>query len=336
MELVVSQYGVFLGKKSERVVVRAKGKTVQEVPLAGLEQINFLGEGAALSTDLIKECAERGVQINLLSHSGRPHAKLSAPTLTATIHTRREQLLAYGDERGTLLAKAFVHAKLQNQANLLRYFAKYRRTAAPDKFTFLMEKVEKIWAYREELAEIPEREPIDEVRTQILSVEAHAASEYWQGFAALLEPRYDFPGREHRGASDPVNSLLNYCYGILYSRIWGAVMLAGLEPFAGYLHADRSGKPSLILDLIEEFRQPVSDRVVLAYLGQGCEVKMDADKLDEGTRQLITRRLYDRLDAQERFAGKKLPIKSIIQRQARRLASYLRREEEYVPFVCDW
>ncbi len=336
MELVVSQYGVFLGKKSERVVVRTNGKTVQEVPLAGLEQINFLGEGAALSTDLIKECAERGVQINLLSHSGRPYAKLSAPTLTATILTRREQLLAYSDERGTLLAKAFIHAKLQNQANLLRYFAKYRRTAAPEIFALLMEKVEKVLAYRRELAEVAEDALVDEARNEILSIEAHAASHYWQAFAALVDPRYAFPGREHRGASDPVNSLLNYCYGILYSRIWGAVMLAGLEPFAGYLHADRSGKPSLILDLIEEFRQPVADRVVLAYLGQGCEVQMEAERLAEGTRQLITRRLYERLDAQERFAGKKLPVKSILQRQARRLASYLRREEEYEPFVCDW
>lgn len=336
MELVVSQYGVFLGKKSERVVVRAKGKTVQEVPLAGLEQINFLGEGAALSTDLIKECAERGVQINLLSFSGRPYAKLSAPTLSATILTRREQLLAYADERGTLLAKVFIRAKLQNQANLLRYFAKYRRIAAPEKSSLLSDKAEKILGYQKELAEIPDDVTVDEVRQQILSIEAHAASHYWQAFAALLDPRHAFPGREHRGASDPVNSLLNYCYGILYSRIWGAVMLAGLEPFAGYLHADRSGKPSLILDLIEEFRQPVADRVVLAYLGQGCEVKMDGDKLEEETRQFVTRRLYDRLDAQERFVGKKLPVKSIIQRQARRLAAYLRREEDYAPFICDW
>lgn len=80
----------------------------------------------------------------------------------------------------------------------------------------------------------------------------------------LLADHVSFEGREHRGATDQVNAALNYGYGILYAQVWGAIMNAGLEPFAGFLHVDRPGKPSLVLDLIEEFRQPLVDRPVIA------------------------------------------------------------------------
>jgi CRISPR-associated protein Cas1 len=77
-----------------------------------------------------------------------------------------------------------------------------------------------------------------------------------------MPEQYDWPGREGRGAQDPLNSLLNYGYGILYGQVEQAIILAGLDPYAGFLHADRPGKPSLTLDLIEEFRQVAIDRVV--------------------------------------------------------------------------
>jgi CRISPR-associated protein Cas1 len=133
-----------------------------------------------------------------------------------------------------------------------------------------------------------------------------------------------------------VNSLLNYGYGILYSQVWGAVLNAGLEPFAGFLHVDRPGKPSLVLDLVEEFRQPVVDRAVIAHLNLGEEIKLVQGMLAPETRKALVERVMERLQATETYQGKRYQVRSIIQMQARRLASFLRGQGAYKTFAFKW
>jgi CRISP-associated protein Cas1 len=114
-------------------------------------------------------------------------------------------------------------------------------------------------------------------------------------------------GRVHRGADDALNALLNYGYGILYGHVWGAVANAGLEPFAGFLHVDRPGKPSLVLDLVEEFRQPVVDRTVIAFINLGQKAEMKEGLLDAGTRKAIAEKVLERLASTEPFRGQRVP-----------------------------
>jgi CRISPR-associated protein Cas1 len=159
---------------------------------------------------------------------------------------------------------------------------------------------------------------------------------YWDGVRTIIGQRTEFFGREHRGATDAVNSLLNYGYGILYSQVWGAVLNAGLEPFAGFLHVDRPGKPSLVLDLVEEFRQPVVDRAVLAHLNTGSEVKLVQGMLETNTRKALVERVMERLQATETYQGKRYQVRSIIQMQARRLATFLRGDGDYKAFSFKW
>ncbi len=335
MEVVISNYGSFLGKSSERLVVKEGKKVVAEVPFPDIEQVNILTSGASLSTDVIRECTERGIQINFLSSSGRPYAKLTSPNLTATVITRREQIFAYRDERGVILAKAFVEGKIKNQANVLKYFAKYRKAADSALFGQILDMIKAVEGHLAELSKIT-GPAIDEVRGEILSVEGRAANLYWQGIKTLTAGKVDFEGREHRGATDPVNSALNYGYGILYSQVWGAVLLAGLEPFAGFLHVDRPGKPSLVLDLVEEFRQQAVDRPILALVGKGAEIEVEDGKLTDASRRELAKRILERLEAPERLEGRKVPLKTVIQRQSRRVANFVRGEGRYKPFVGGW
>ena len=130
--------------------------------------------------------------------------------------------------------------------------------------------------------------------------------------------------------------MLNYGYGILYSQVWGAVVTAGLEPFAGFLHVDRAGKPSLILDLVEEFRQPVVDRTVFAHVNRGEPIRMENGLLSPETRKLFSDKILERLESKERYQGKTYQIRSIIQIQARNVASYLKGEKAYRPFSFKW
>lgn len=335
MQVLVSNYGSFLGKKSERLIVKEKDKVVMEVPFHDLEQVTIDTAGVSLSTDVIKECTEHGIQINFLSSQGKPYAKLSSPNLTATVITRREQILAYLDQRGIQLSKAFIEGKVKNQVNTLKYFAKYRKTQDMELYHQIYQGINQMENNLKELKNI-KGECIDDVRGQLLSVEGRAANVYWQMIKNLTSDKIEFPGREHRGASDPVNSLLNYGYGMLQTQVWGALILAGLEPFAGFMHVDRPGKASLVLDMIEEFRQPVVDRIVIAMVNKGMEIGMDGDKLDTVTRRDFANRVLERLESEERFEGKKFKIRTIIQRQARRIATFLRGENKYKPFVAGW
>ena len=182
----------------------------------------------------------------------------------------------------------------------------------------------------------PEVLTISAKRQELLGFEGVAGRLYWQGFKMIVEDKAEFMGRVHRGADDPLNALLNYGYGILYAQVWGAVANAGLEPFAGFLHVDRPGKPSLILDLVEEFRQPVVDRTVIAFVNLGQKVEMKEGLLDEDTRKAIAEKVLERLASPEPFRGQQFQIRSIIQMQARGLVSFLRGKAEYKPFSFRW
>lgn len=335
MELVVSEYGSFLGKKSERLVLKQNGKIVKEIPFHDLEQIIIDTTGASLSTDFIKECMEHGIQISFLTSSGRPFAKLISPHLTGTVITRREQLLAYYDNRGLNLAKYFIEGKLKNQANVIKYFAKYRRKNDVATFYRLREAVIRM---ENAVAELPSvKAPnIDEARGQLLSIEGRAGSVYWDAIKLILAPKVDFPGREHQGTTDPVNAALNYGYGILTQQVETALLLAGLDIFGGFLHVDRAGKKSLVYDFVEEFRQAIVDRVIIAGLNKGWEIVTEDGQLSLETRRQLATLILDRLDAQETFQGKKYKLRTIIQMQARRIATFLRGEAKYKPFVCGW
>jgi CRISPR-associated protein Cas1 len=138
---------------------------------------------------------------------------------------------------------------------------------------------------------------VDAIREALMGIEGRFGARYWQALAPLIPVELAWPGRETRGASDPFNQVLNYGYGVLYKQVEYALVLAGLDPYAGLLHADRPGKPSLVLDLIEEFRQAVVDRTLLGQLNRGWQIERDeAGRLSTAARERIVARVMERLE----------------------------------------
>ncbi len=331
-QLFVSGFGLFVGKKGERVVVKKGKETCAQVPLMRLQEIVLGSRGVSFSSDLVEELCARGIRIAMLTSSGRPFALVTSPLLTATVETRRAQFDAYRDERGAELARWVVAGKIHNQEKLLRYFAKSRegeRRAELERGAAILRKL------RRQALDVPGG-GADEVRGSLMGLEGTAGRVYWEQVTAMLPATAGFEGRSRQGAADPVNAMLNYGYGILYAHVWGAAMNAGLEPFAGFLHVDRSGKPSMVLDLVEEFRQPVVDRAVLTWVSKGGQAKLVKGLLDAESKEAVAGRVLVRLNAAEMHRGKSHQVRSIIQMQARLAAAAVRGYRKYRPFAFKW
>lgn len=336
-QIIVSGHGCFLSKKSERVLVkRPDGKVLYQFPLFRISEIVVSSRGIGMSSDLIEECCERGIRIAFLSGGGRPYAMITSPMLNAVVTTRRRQMEAMNDGRGLEFSKAIVRGKVKNQAALLRYAGKYLKQADPPRYEKIVAAAQALHTQLRAAMRV-QGVCIDDCRHQLMGIEGVSARIYWDAVKEIIGGRVAFMGRETRGAQDEVNSLLNYGYGILYANVWGGVLNAGLEPFAGFLHVDRPGKPSLVLDLTEEFRQPVVDRVVVAHVNLGVPIKMRNGMLEPETKNAFAGKIMERMLSPEPYQGKHYQIRSIIQRQARRLASFLRGDAPaYKTFSFKW
>ena len=338
MDLIVEGKGLFIGKHQGRIRVYRDQKMVQEAPLLHLKQIMIVDNGVGISSDVVRMCSEEGIPIHYLSKHGRSIAGLYTSGLVGTVLTRRAQLLAYDMPQGVIAAKAFVSGKIQNQLNFLRYLAKSRKESEANFFQTVQATTDIL---RDHLLEVEKLagDTIQALRERLLSAEGRAAHHYWGIIARLLPETLHWPGRETQGAKDLFNSLLNYGYGVLYAQVEQAILLAGLDPYAGFLHADRPGKPSLVLDLIEEFRQCVVDRTVIGLINKHVLLEQDEEGLlTESTRRKLAEKVLERLDGSaERYEGKRQTLRFILQNQARHFASFLRTERSgYDPFIAGW
>ncbi len=340
--LLVDEFGSFVGKHSERVQVTKKDSVLTQAPLIHLETITIANQGVSLSAEMVRECAERGIPIFFVSGTGTAYASLYSAGLTGTVLTRRAQLQAFTNGLGWQFACSAAAGKIHNQAQLLKYMGKYRKSNQPELFAVLQNEIEEINAQTASIAALQRRaqseeDPLQTCRDQLMGIEGYAAQRYWSAVGKVIPPELGWSGRIGRGATDPFNSALNYGYGILYGQIERALVLAGLDPFAGFLHVDRPGKPSLTLDMIEEFRQAVVDRTVIGMVNKGVELVMEDGLLSKSTRRTLAEKVLARLDTAVRYEQKQFPLRHILQSQARKLAQFVRGENPtYVPFSADW
>lgn len=336
--LLADTFGTHVGKYSERLKITKGKEVLQQAPLIHLKSLTIASMGVSISADAIAACTERGIPIVMLDGGGDVFATLYAAGLTGTVLTRREQLLAYYDERGIALAAAFAIAKVSNQVRTLRYWARNRRESHPEMAQALEETAGRVDLLVTQLQNLPYPQDSEAYVSTLMGFEGRAAHLYWQAAGWLVPSDYGWPGRIGRGATDPINSLLNYGYGILYAEVERAIVLAGLDPYAGFLHADRPGKPSLVLDLIEEFRQMVVDRVVFGLVARNYAIEQDEfGRLSQTTRRDYAARIIGQLEAKVRYEGsQRVALRHALQMQARHVATFVRRERvPYTPFLME-
>jgi len=336
--LMINTPGLFLGKQGNRVVVRQQRQTLYEVPFNCLESITLLCRSNSLSSDLITHCAAQGVPICWISGKGEVEAFIHSPASPAQALQLRQLEMAHNPEQTFKIARGLVLGKIKNQINLIKYFGKYEKRhngAFNGSYGRFISAASKLVS---EINHLRPQADWPQVRGHLFSLEGRLASHYWDMVKLLLAGIIDFPGREQQGATDLVNSFLNYGYAVLRSRVLLALYQAGLNPFISFLHIPRRNEATLAFDMMEVFRPQVVDRVVIAELRRRKEAfKVDqTGRLTEETRKVLVGQIEGRLATIQPFRGQELKLSEIIQVQVKDLRQHIEGQSEFRPYIGKW
>ncbi|HET8942227.1 MAG TPA: CRISPR-associated endonuclease Cas1 [Rudaea sp.] len=325
--IVVQEHGRFLGIHAGLLQVRDGETLVMEAPLSRLASLTVAKTGVGLSADLVLAMAARGARLFFVDFRGALVAALHGTEQHATVAVRRRQLAAVGSIATRDLARAFVIGKLRNQRALLRYFAKYHEKKDDSVLRAGALAIESLIVGAQAIA-LGEQN----WRERLLGHEGEGAATYFRAIRAAGLAPPSFRTRIGRGAQEITNAALNLGYSMLSTRVWTCLANAGLECYAGVLHEDRPGKPSLVLDVMEEHRPFVVDRAVFtlrAMLG-------DAKSFDATVRRKVIEGVNAALDRRIAHRGRKLRVETVMQRQAYRLAGAFAGKTIYRPTRYAW
>ena len=327
-QLVVAGYGVRLRYRRGLLLVESKNEKNQ-VPIADIEQLVIATGGVWFSSKLIRVLIDNGIDVVILDSRGLPSGRIYPPYVNKTVNTRRAQYQAYGSTRGTVVMREIVYAKIANQAGLLkRYYQSTRITELKDASSQLAWLAVKARAVEANF---------EEAREELRKIEAEAARIYWPSFALLTPRDTGFESRD-QDSPDPVNTSLNYAYGVLYNEVWRALVLAGLDPYAGFMHVDRSGKPVLAFDFVEMFRFSADLAILELLRKERFRPKASNGLLDYESRRKIIEALNTVLDKESTAYVDETPVslRQGLKKATLLLASYLRGESGFQGFVHRW
>jgi CRISPR-associated protein Cas1 len=322
--LVLKEYGVAL--KARRGLLLVEGRGVrQEIPPSDLDQVVILSGGVSVSSRAVRLLISHGVDLVFLDQRGLPVGRVYPPFINRTVQTRRAQYEAYAGPRRWEVVYGVVSAKIRNQAGLLRYFAKSRELPR------LREAAEEVESFLDKLPSA-----LGDAG-RVINLEAQAARVYWSSVAELLPGDVQFEGRDPESL-DPFNISLNYAYALLYSECWRGLVLAGLDPYAGFLHADRSGKESLVYDYSEMFKQAAVDKLLVKLFSSGWRPELAGGLLSGESRAFLVQAFKEGMRSRVRTSdGEAAPFEHFVKACAFELASFLRGERaSYRGFVAQW
>lgn len=333
--LFVSTQGAYLWKDGESVVVSVDRDERLRVPVCSLGSIVCFGN-VLCSPFLLGHCARNGVTVSFLTRNGRFLARVQGP-VAGNVLLRREQYRRADDPAASAaLARAMVLGKLANARTSLQ---RHLRDHGEDGADAVRSAVLRFGGHARRLASCAD---VASVR----GIEGEAAREYFAAFDHLVlahKDRFFLRERTRRPPMDNMNALLSFLYTLLVHDCVGALEGVGLDPQVGFLHSDRPGRPGLALDMMEEFRPVLADRMALTLVNRQ-QVKpggfrttgSGAVEMDEPTRKEVVTAWQKRKqdDLTHPFLGETVPVGLLPHAQALLLARHLRGDlDAYPPFA---
>ena len=334
--LYVTTQGAYLHKEGETVVVKVERENRLRLPIHTLSSIVCFGQ-VSCSPFLLGHCAEKDVAVSFMTEYGRFLARLQGP-VSGNVLLRREQYrLADNETASARIARMFIVGKVANSRVIIHRALRDHQDKTES--TGMEQSCQLFSRYAQRLLQETDLE-------SIRGIEGRTARDYFDQFNHLIVAQkndFIFSGRNRRPPLDRVNCLLSFIYTLLYHDARSALETVGLDPAVGYLHRDRPGRLGLALDLMEEFRAMLADRLVLSLINLGQVKKKGfnvtesgAVKMDDETRKtvLVAYQKRKQEELEHPFLKEKIPAGMLLLAQAQLLSRHLRGDlDEYPPFL---
>lgn len=329
LQLVLNTYGAYLSRRGELFQIKVKDQST-EISSRKVRSI-LISTGAAFSSDAVQLAVEKNIDILFLDKYGDPFGRVWHGRPGSTTAIRRQQLAVAQTDLGVQLALGWIGRKFDNQIALLTRM-RDRRTQLSAPLTEAIGSLKTLKEQTQDLASNTsadtETSGIDTMRQSLLGLEGRAGRTYWAAVSLLLPVHHRFEGRSRNPAQDPFNCLLNYSYGMLYGIVERACLLSGLDPYIGFIHTDHYNKPSLVFDLIEQYRIWADETVLGLFSAR--KIKQDQfDKLKNGLtlnkegKTVLIQAFTDYLDTAIRYRGRNITRRDSIQFDLHRIANDL-------------
>lgn len=333
--LYVSSQGSYLRKEGETVVVERESNKILQLPAHTLSGLVCFGN-VLCSPFLLGYCAEKDISVSFLTEYGKFLASVKGPVSGNVLLRRNQYRMADDDNAAKNISMNIVSAKLANTRIVLNRAAR----DYSDRIDVLAVKrssssIDRI------IDQLPNAMDTDAVR----GYEGLAAAEYFKIFSQLIVDQresFTFKERNRRPPLDPVNALLSFIYTLLAHDVRSALETVGLDPSVGFLHRDRPGRPGLALDLMEEFRPVIADRLVLSLINRRQvdpkgfkQAENGAVVMNDATRKTVLVEYQNRKqdEVHHPFIGEKVPIGLLFFVQANLMARFIRGDiDGYPPF----
>ncbi len=332
--VIISTPNSTIGKSKNTLVIRANGKILNQIVTDKIQNLIIAAKGVTISSDIVEVLSEKKIRVDYFDSLGKPFASIISSATPISENTNK-QIKFLQEGKTQQLIKTLIISKIKNQISVLRYFYKSRKNSLnTDIWNSELKNLEK---YISNIEELTEEKEIDDFRNKIMGYEGIAATSYWKLFSTLIPEEYNFKEREHKSAQNTINIMLNYGYGILYTRLLTSITLQGLNPNLGFLHKEQNGKPVLVFDLIENFRAPVVDRTIIAFISKAGKLNLKENNFPDELKSKISKKIIMRLEADFYYRNELTSLNKEILNQAKNLRKFISNEiKTFKPFLAKW
>jgi CRISP-associated protein Cas1 len=246
--LYVTEQGTKLQQKENRILITKQGEIMRQIPFWSISQVIVIGN-IQITTQLILSMLSQGIDLVYLSKKGEFLERLQSVSSSYNGIRKKQYGVAFNDSLRFYYAKSFVKTKLMNM------LAKLKRLNRDYPNLEIGQGAKKL---KQSLKLLDNSSSIE----MLLGIEGRATRQYFSEIRKTIPENFNFRTRNRRPATDGVNALLNLSNTLLLKQVWAGVESVGLDPYIGFLHGERAGKPALVLDLMEQFRTPCSEAIV--------------------------------------------------------------------------
>jgi CRISPR-associated protein Cas1 len=327
MQIYLNTYGTYLHVKDDmfeiRIPVKDAEPNKQHIAAHKISSI-IMSTSAALSTDAVRLALINNIDIIFTQSDGHPIGRIWHSKLGSTTRIRKRQLEASLGKEAVTFTKLWISEKMNNQLEFIKDLKKHR----PQMADFLDDKIIRIQNLVISLNKLG-TEKIEDIADTVRGLEGTCGRLYFETINYVLPDQYRFNGRSMRPAKDSFNAFINYGFGILYTRVEKCLMIAGLDPYVGFLHRDDYNQKSMVFDFIEPYRIFVETAVFRLFTAKKVN-KAHTDDITNGVtlnkegKELLVTALNNYMEGETiRYKGRNQTRANAMQQDAHTFANGL-------------